>query len=151
MNSLQTPRITGDYRPTKDPELRYTASNRSVTNLRLAGNRYVKTAQVHPEGHAQAGKSIYSKKAVFITVVAWGKLAESVFQNVKKGDLISISAVLDQREWKKEGTDKPVTLLEPILETYVKRSENSKAAEAEDSETATPEESVGDEEVGASV
>lgn len=77
---------------TRDPELRYTPSGTAVTNLRIAVNRRYKT---------QAGE--IKEETVFITVVAWGKQAETCTQFLSKGRPIFVEGRLQMRSW--EATD----------------------------------------------
>ncbi len=77
---------------TRDPELRYTPSGTAVTNLRLAVNRRFRT---------QAGE--VKEETAFITVVAWGKQAETCTQFLSKGRPIFVEGRLQMRSW--EGSD----------------------------------------------
>ena len=73
---------------TKDPELRYTPSGTAVTNLRIAVNRRYKT---------QTGE--LKEETAFITVVAWGKQAETCTQFLAKGRPIFVEGRLQMRSW----------------------------------------------------
>ena len=77
---------------TRDPELRYTPSGTAVTNLRLAVNRRFRT---------QTGE--VKEETAFITVVAWGKQAETCTQFLSKGRPIFVEGRLQMRSW--EGAD----------------------------------------------
>lgn len=77
---------------TRDPELRYTPSGTAVTNLRIAVNRRYKT---------QSGE--LKEETAFITVVAWGKQAETCTQFLSKGKPIFVEGRLQMRSW--EGQD----------------------------------------------
>lgn len=73
---------------TRDPELRYTPSGTAVTNLRIAVNRRYKT---------QAGE--IKEETAFITVVTWGKQAETCTQFLSKGRPIFVEGRLQMRSW----------------------------------------------------
>jgi single-strand DNA-binding protein len=73
---------------TRDPELRYTTSGTAVTNLRIAVNRRYKT---------QTGEM--KEETAFITVVAWGKQAETCSQFLSKGKPIFVEGRLQMRSW----------------------------------------------------
>lgn len=73
---------------TKDPELRYTPSGTAVTNLRIAVNRRYKT---------QTGE--LKEETAFITIVAWGKQAETCTQFLAKGRPIFVEGRLQMRSW----------------------------------------------------
>ena len=73
---------------TRDPELRYTPSGTAVTNLRIAVNRRYKT---------QSGE--LKEETAFITVVAWGKQAETCTQFLTKGKPIFVEGRLQMRSW----------------------------------------------------
>lgn len=77
-------------RLTKDVELRYTQSNNTpVASFTLAVNRK----------YAKAGEE---RKADFISVVAWNKIAETASAYLKKGMQTSISGRLEIRNWEDE-------------------------------------------------
>src|SRR5437763_14140978 len=62
---------------TKPPELRYTPSGTAVADLRLAVNRNYTT---------QGGEK--REDTCFLTVVVWGKLAESCGEYIDNGNTI---------------------------------------------------------------
>ena len=73
---------------TRDPELRYTPGGAAVTNLRLAVNRRFRT---------QSGEM--KEETAFVTVVAWGKQAETCSQFLSKGRAIFVEGRLQMRSW----------------------------------------------------
>lgn len=73
---------------TRDPELRYTPSGTAVTNLRIAVNRRYKTA---------SGE--LKEETAFITIVAWGKQAETCTQFLSKGRPVFVEGRLQMRSW----------------------------------------------------
>lgn len=74
-------------RLTKDPELKYTASNgTAVTTFTLAVDRNFK----NKDGE---------KEADFINIVVWNKLAEIVANNLTKGRLTAVSGRIQTRSY----------------------------------------------------
>lgn len=73
---------------TRDPELRYTPSGTAVTNLRMAVNRKYK----NPNGELK-------EETTFLTVVAWGKQAETCSQFLSKGRPLFVEGRLQMRSW----------------------------------------------------
>jgi single-strand DNA-binding protein len=74
-------------RLTRDPELRYTPTNRAVASFTLANNR----------DYVSGGNRV--EKVSFFDCVAWNKLAEVVAQYLKKGKLVAVTGELQQRRW----------------------------------------------------
>jgi single-strand DNA-binding protein len=77
---------------TRQPELRYTPSGTAVVDLRLAVNRSYTT---------QGGER--REETCFLTVVVWGKQAESSAQYLDKGSPVMVEGRLQTRDW--EGKD----------------------------------------------
>lgn len=75
-------------RLTDDPEMKYTKSNKAVTRFDLAINNYSKDSD--------------EPNTTFVTVIAWGKQAETVQEYLKKGSRIAISARLELQTWETE-------------------------------------------------
>src|SRR2546422_211153 len=73
---------------TRPPELRYTPSGTAVADLRLAVNRNYTT---------QGGEK--REETSFITVVVWGKQAETCGEYLDKGSPILVDGRLQTREW----------------------------------------------------
>ena len=73
---------------TRDPELRYTPSGSPVCNFDLALNRSYTT---------QGGQK--KDEVCFMTVVVWGKQAESCGQYLAKGRQALVEGHLQQRSW----------------------------------------------------
>jgi len=78
---------------TRDPEMRFTPAGTAVTNLGLAVNRQYTTK----EGEQR-------KETCFVTVVTWGKQAQSCQEHLRKGSPILIEGRLQFRSW--ESADK---------------------------------------------
>ena len=73
---------------TRDPDLRYTPSGAPVCNFDLAMNRSYTT---------QAGER--KDEVCFMTIVVWGKQAESCGQYLAKGRQALVEGHLQQRSW----------------------------------------------------
>lgn len=76
-------------RLTGDPEVRYTQSGKVVAQFTLAVDR----------PYSQDGQ----KEADFIPVVIWGKQAEVIGNNVKKGQRLLVEGRLQIRSYEKDG------------------------------------------------
>ncbi len=72
------------------PELVKTATDKHVARLSLAVNRRFKNA-------------FGEREADFISVVVWGKLAETLVSYASKGSLMSIDGELRTRKYDKDG------------------------------------------------
>lgn len=83
-------------RLTATPEMVRTASDKSFSRITLAVNRRYK---------GQNGE----READFITVVVWGRLAETLVSYATKGSLLSIDGELRTRRYDKEGQTHYVT------------------------------------------
>jgi single-strand DNA-binding protein len=84
-------------RLTKDPELRFTASNIAVVTFTLAVNRNFT---------AQDGKN----EADFIQCVAWRKTAENVGKYVRKGSLVGVDGRIQTRNYEaQDGSRRYIT------------------------------------------
>jgi len=79
-------------RLTKDPELRYTASNISVCSFTVAVDRRFKS-----EGQPTAD---------FIPVIAWRQTAEFVAKYFTKGQRIALSGSIQTRSWEDDSGKK---------------------------------------------
>lgn len=97
MASLNKVLLIGNL--TRPPELRYTPSGTAVADLRLAVNRNYTT---------QTGEK--REEACFLTVVVWGKQAESCGEYLDKGSQVFVEGRLQTRDWEsKEGQKRSVT------------------------------------------
>ena len=84
---------------TRPPELRYTPSGTAVADLRMAVNRNYTT---------QGGEK--REDTCFLTVVVWGKQAESCGEYLDKGSPILVEGRLQTRDWEaKDGQKRTVT------------------------------------------
>jgi single-strand DNA-binding protein len=83
---------------TRAPELRYTPSGTAVADLRLAVNRNYTT---------QGGEK--REETCFLTVVVWGKQAESSGEYLDKGSPVMVEGRLQTRDWEtKDGQKRNV-------------------------------------------
>ena len=97
MASLNKVLLIGNL--TRPPELRYTPSGTAVADLRLAVNRNYST---------QSGEK--REEVCFLTVVVWGKQAESCGEYLDKGSGIFVEGRLQTRDWEgKDGQKRTVT------------------------------------------
>lgn len=84
MADINSVNLTGRF--TKAPELRKTATGKSVCQFTLAVNE---------------GKDICH----FLRIIAWNKAAENIYQYMKKGSHIGITGRLQTHSWNKnDGT-----------------------------------------------
>src|ERR1044071_8191041 len=97
MMSLNKVLLIGNL--TRAPELRYTPSGTAVADLRMAVNRNYST---------QSGEK--REETCFLTVVVWGKQAESCGEYLDKGSQIFVEGRLQTRDWEsKDGQKRTVT------------------------------------------
>ena len=83
---------------TRPPELRYTPSGTAVADLRIAVSRSFTT---------QTGEK--RDDTCFLTVVVWGKQAETCGEYLDKGRPIMVEGRLQTREWEtKDGQKRSV-------------------------------------------
>lgn len=89
-------------RLTRDPELRYTESNKAVATYTLAVDRNVAKSET---------------KADFVNVVAWEKRAEFAKNHLRKGTLICIEGRLQSRNYEDKSGNKR-SVLEVIVDNH---------------------------------
>ena len=75
----------------KDPTFRSTTSGVPVANFTIASNRKFKD-----------NSGSIKEDVCFIGVVAWYKLAESCYENLRKGSAVLVEGELQSRSWKTE-------------------------------------------------
>lgn len=73
----------------RDPELRFTNSNKAVCEFTVAWNQMAREGQ--------------EKKAHFFDCVAWEKMAESVSENAHRGQRVTVTGRLNFESWEKDG------------------------------------------------
>ena len=96
MASLNKVLLIGNL--TRPPELRYTPSGTAVSDLRLAVNRNYST---------QGGEK--REETCFLTVVVWGKQAESCGEYFDKGSQVFVEGRLQTRQWDDKDGNKRYT------------------------------------------
>ena len=87
---------------TSEPELRFTASGRSVTNLRVACNERVKNDETGVWEDTEPE---------FYTITVWGQQGENLCESLSKGDRIVAIGYFQYRTWTNNDGD-PVTTTE---------------------------------------
>ena len=75
----------------KDPTFRSTTTGVPVANFTIASNRKFKD-----------NSGAVKEDVCFIGVVAWYKLAESCYENLRKGSAVLVEGELQSRSWKTE-------------------------------------------------
>jgi single-strand DNA-binding protein len=105
---------------TRVPELRYTPSGTAVADLRLAVNRNYTT---------QGGEK--REDTCFLTVVVWGKQAETCREYLDKGSPILVEGRLQTRDWEaKDGQKRTVTEVVAERVQFMGRGRGGAAAPA---------------------
>lgn len=82
---------------TRDPEVRYTPKGAAVADLGLATNRTWRT---------ETGEE--KEEVCYVTVVVWGKQAETVGKYLKKGSPIFVEGRLQFESWEKNGEKRSI-------------------------------------------
>lgn len=96
--------ITGNV--TRDPELRYTPSGAAVCSFGVATNHSIKRGDQ------------WEDIPTFHNIVVWGKSAEYISNNVKKGMKVSLTGRIDNRQYDaKDGTKKYIS--EIVADTVI--------------------------------
>ncbi|MBC8277368.1 MAG: single-stranded DNA-binding protein [FCB group bacterium] len=75
----------------KDPVFRHTTTGTPVTNFYIASNRKFKDNMGN-----------WKEDVCFVGIVAWYKLAESCYENLRKGSAVLVEGELQSRNWKTE-------------------------------------------------
>lgn len=118
MTSLNKVLLIGNL--TRPPELRYTPSGTAVADLRLAVNRAYST---------QSGDK--REETCFLTVVVWGKQAESCGEYLDKGSQIFVEGRLQTRDWEgKDGQKRTATEVVGERVQFMSRTKSPAAASA---------------------
>lgn len=100
-------------RLTKDPELRYTQSNKAVVGFTVAVNR-------------QFTNSNGEREADFIKCIVWGKQAENLARYMKKGQQLGVDGRLQSRNYQaNDGSRKYITELVAESVQYLESKNNN--------------------------
>jgi single-strand DNA-binding protein len=113
---------------TRPPELRYTPSGTAVADLRLAVNRNYST---------QTGER--REETCFLTVVVWGKQAESCGEYLDKGSQVFVEGRLQTRDWEgKDGQKRTATEVVAERVQFMSRTKGAAGAGAPATVPAAP-------------
>lgn len=99
-----------------DPDLRYTPNGKAVANFQLALTDPI------PDSNG-------NRNATFIRCVVWNKVAESMADNLSKGDMVAFESRVQVRSFEREGSQKREYITEFVVEGFpqflkVKKWEN---------------------------
>jgi single-strand DNA-binding protein len=131
--SLNSVNIMGNL--TRDPEIKYTNSGKSVCNLSIANNR------VYTKGSERVTEVSY------FDIEVWGVVAENCAKYLSKGSGIIVEGRLRQDRWEKDGkTQSRVRIAANNIHFMPKKGDASErpqaAPDAEDSKETQPSETV---------
>ena len=122
MISLNRVIVVGNL--TRDPELKVTASNRRFTIMTVAINDFWKN---------QNGE--LTKKTTYLSVIAWGSLAENCVKYLKKGRSVMVEGRIETDKYEdKNGIKQNVTRINCSNILFL---ENSSKKENEEEENST--------------
>ena len=99
-------KVTLAGRLTRDPELKYTSSGTAIADFSLAVTRFYKD---------QAGQS--QEEADFIDVTAFGRSAEIIQKNLRKGNSIYVEGRLKLDQWTDKQSGQTRSKLKVIAES----------------------------------
>jgi single-strand DNA-binding protein len=127
VNNLNSILVEGNL--VRDPELRTTPKGTTVCTFQIASNRYYKQ------------DSGLEKEVFFFTVESWGKLAESVGNQGRKGHGVRVVGRLKQERWQdREGkAQSKVSIVAEHVEFRPEFKKNNEPAKSEAEETETEE------------
>lgn len=94
------PTITLEGRAVNDPELRFTGSGQAVANFRVAASESKK----RDDGTWEDGDKL------FVNVAVWKEAGEAVAEHVHKGDKVTVTGRLYQREYETSSGEKRTSL-----------------------------------------
>ncbi|MFZ5518256.1 MAG: single-stranded DNA-binding protein [Candidatus Zhuqueibacterota bacterium] len=101
---------------TCDPSFRKTTNGTPVANFFIASNRKFK------DNNGQ-----WRENVCYVGVVAWYKLAESCYENLKKGNAIIVDGELQSRSWRNDdGTSRNVVEIKARRIQFLNRKSISK-------------------------
>jgi single-strand DNA-binding protein len=127
VNNLNSILVEGNI--VRDPESRTTPKGTTVCTFQIASNRYYKQ------------DSGLEKEVSFFTVESWGKLAESVGNQGRKGRGVRVVGRLKQERWQdREGkAQSKVSIVAEHVEFRPEFKKNNEPAKSEAEETETEE------------
>ena len=98
---------------TCDPSFRKTTNGTPVTNFFVASNRKFK------DNNGQ-----WRENVCYVGIVAWYKLAESCYENLKRGSAVIVDGELQSRSWRNEdGTNRNVVEIKARRIQFLNRKE----------------------------
>ena len=101
---------------TCDPSFRKTTNGTPVANFFIASNRKFK------DNNGQ-----WRENVCYVGVVAWYKLAESCYENLKKGSAVIIDGELQSRSWRNDdGTTRNVVEIKARRIQFLNRKDSYK-------------------------
>jgi len=101
---------------TCDPSFRKTSNGTPVANFFIASNRKFK------DNNGQ-----WRENVCYVGVVAWYKLAESCYENLKRGSAIIIDGELQSRSWRNDdGTNRNVVEIKARRIQFLNRKDSFK-------------------------
>ena len=124
-------KVYGLGRLSKEPELRFTQSNKEVVSVDMAFDR----------GFGD------SKATDFIPVVFWGEKAKAVSQYTRKGDRLLIEGEVQVRKWQtKEGENRYTTEVRCLEFAFIESSKRDTIEQPfyEEQQEVTPDNFMGD-------
>lgn len=124
--SLNSVNIMGNL--TRDPELKYTNSGRSVCNLSIANNRV----------YTKNGEKI--TEVSYFDIEVWGVIAENCAKYLSKGSGIIVEGRLKQDRWEKDGkTQSRVRIAANNIHFLPKRGDGHQAPQVKQNEESSVE------------
>lgn len=110
---------------TSDPSFRRTTNGTPVANFYIASNRRFKD---------NTGQ--WRENVCYVGVVAWYKLAESCYENLRKGSAVLIDGELQSRAWKNhDGTTKNVVEIKARRIQFLNKRKDTAQGVAEEEES----------------
>jgi single-strand DNA-binding protein len=92
---MRLPTISGEFRATADPELRFTPSGKAVCSLTVVASESKKTDTGWEDGD----------RSPFLRVTLWDGAAEAAAEAITKGQRVLVTGALFEREYdKSDGT-----------------------------------------------
>lgn len=90
------PTINGEFSVVMEPEIRFTDKGNAWAKIRCLAKDRVRDSN----GNWADGDPL------FIDVVVGGKQAQNIIESISKGDLVTVTGRLKQRNWEEDGQKK---------------------------------------------
>lgn len=91
---MRLPTLTGEFRLTQDPELRFTPAGKAVCQLSLIASESRK--------NEQTGEWEDGDKTPFISASVWNQAAEAAAEELERGQRVLVSGQLYVREYERQ-------------------------------------------------